>query len=312
MKKWLILTAAFLAACNTTPQLESNPDPQPQSNPRNSYSQSGWVMTGVGDFDHDGLTDDVLWRNYKTGENHVWIMDGATYQGSKILAPVTDLNWIIGGVGDMDGDGFKDDIIVRNQATLENRVLFMENYEIVNQASFTDGSMPGFFNNGGPVAVPSPLYEIRGAGDFNADGKSDIVWHSREGETAIWYMDGSTFLGAAALPRVPDMQWDIVGVGDMNGDGQSDLVWQHWPQPIPGTRTVDRLNSIWFMSGSAVSSNPVFQSAGDARWVIAAVGENNGDGKGDLFWRNDLTGDCVFWNMDGTTYLGGAYFGNVK
>jgi FG-GAP-like repeat len=308
MKKWLILTAAvFLAGCNTTPQPESNATPKDQT-----VLASGWEMAGTGDFDSDGRNDDVLWRNYKSGENHVWIMDGASYQGSKILAPVTDLNWVIGGVGDMDGDGHKDDIVVRHRGSLENRVLIMENYTIINQATFTDGSPFGYFNNGGPVPAPgSPSFEIAGVSDFNGDGKGDVVWHSQQGETVIWFMNGATFLRATALPRVPDAQWNIVGVSDMNGDGQSDLVWQHWPQPGAGGK-VDRPNSIWFMNGSTVTSAQMFQSAGDPHWVIETVGDNNGDGKGDLLWRNDVTGDCVFWYMNATTILSGAYFGNVR
>ena len=37
---------------------------------------------------------------------------------------------------------------------------------------------------------PGPSWHIKGTGDFNGDGKSDILWQNDDGTPAIWLMDG--------------------------------------------------------------------------------------------------------------------------
>jgi len=40
-------------------------------------------------------------------------------------------------------------------------------------------------------------WRIIGTGDFNGDGKADILWRQvHTGESAIWLIDGVTLLGA--------------------------------------------------------------------------------------------------------------------
>ncbi len=61
-----------------------------------------------------------------TGENIVWLMNGATLLSSgAVFATVSDLNWSIAGVADLDGDG-KSDILWRNSTTGENTLWFMD------------------------------------------------------------------------------------------------------------------------------------------------------------------------------------------
>ena len=38
---------------------------------------------------------------------------------------------------------------------------------------------------------PGPSWQIKGTGDFNGDGKSDILWQSSDGTPAIWLMNGT-------------------------------------------------------------------------------------------------------------------------
>jgi hypothetical protein len=47
------------------------------------------------------------------------------------------------------------------------------------------------------------------------------------------------------------------------------------------------------------------------RFVEFVKGDFNGDGKPDLFWQNQATGDIVFWQMDGTTLMNQISIGNV-
>ena len=82
-----------------------------------------------------------------------------------------------------------------------------------------------------------------GTGDFNGDGKSDIVWRDTAGDAAIWLMNGAAVSSAGGLGTVPTT-WSIVQTGDYNGDGMSDLLW----------RDTSGNTAMWFMNGVTVSS----------------------------------------------------------
>src|SRR4029077_15059451 len=80
------------------------------------------------------------------------------------------------------------------------------------------------------LGVVPTSWAIAGTGDFNADSKSDIVWHNTNGDTSIWLMTSngtqvqvlsSTDLGLI-LPS-----WNVALTGDFNGDGMSDVLWRN-------------------------------------------------------------------------------------
>jgi len=51
-----------------------------------------------------------------------------------------------------------------------------------------------------------------GTGDFNGDGKTDILWRNKStGQNVVWFMDGGTYSTYAELLQVPDANWEIVG-----------------------------------------------------------------------------------------------------
>jgi hypothetical protein len=61
----------------------------------------------------------------------------------------------------------------------------------------------------GILGVIDPLWKIVGTGDFNSDGKCDILWQNRAtNECGIWLMDGTRRLGMVSLGRVP-AAWEI-------------------------------------------------------------------------------------------------------
>ena len=74
---------------------------------------------------------------------------------------------------------------------------------------------------------PGPSWQVKGSGDFNGDGKSDILWQGSDGMPAIWLMDGTTAVSVGAAGSFnPGPSWQIKGTGDFNGDGKSDILWQ--------------------------------------------------------------------------------------
>jgi hypothetical protein len=80
-----------------------------------------------------------------------------------------------------------------------------------------------------------------GTGDFNGDGKSDILWRdTSSGTAAIWLMNGAQVTGAAGVGSAPFSLWSISETGDFNGDGKSDILWHDSNGNV----------AIWFMNGT--------------------------------------------------------------
>ena len=88
----------------------------------------------------------------------------------------------------------------------------------------------------------TPLSENPQTSDFNADGKSDILWQNSDGQAAIWLMNGTTPTAEALVGANPGTSWQVVGAGDFYGSLYSDILWQN----------TDGAVSIWEMNGTTV------------------------------------------------------------
>src|SRR5260370_36345530 len=69
---------------------------------------------------------------------------------------------------------------------------------------------------GGSAGAGGAGWSIVGTGDFNGDGKSDILW-AKGTSTWIWEMDGTTQI-AGGSAGAAGAGWSIAGIGDFNGN----------------------------------------------------------------------------------------------
>src|SRR5208282_151976 len=162
------------------------------------------------------------------------------------------------------------------------------------------GSPPsiGAYEFEGPDICPSSPGEFpTDTHDFNGDGYSDIAWRDTSGDTAIWLMNGTSILNPTTsyVATVSPSTWSIVGQRDFNGDGKSDILWRDTSGDV----------AIWEMNGTTIlnpTATYVATVSTASGWTIVGTGDFNGDGYGDILWR-DTSGDVAIWLMNGTTIL---------
>jgi hypothetical protein len=231
------------------------------------------------DFDSDGRPD-LLWQ-HDDGFLHVWFMNGATRVGGQFLTPLrVDPTWQIADADDFDGDG-QADLVWQHSPTGTLYLWRMQGARLALGTPLSPGAI-------------DPAWRIAATGDFNRDGKADLLWQQLpSGNLMVWLMDGATLLASAALtPGQIDPEWRIVGTADFNHDGHIDILWQHI---VTGGLTV------WLMNGTLVGEFASMTPGNtDPAWRVAAVGDFDADTHADLVWQHQPTGQLSIWFMNGT------------
>ena len=173
---------------------------------------------------------------------------------------------------DFDGDG-RSDILWYNSST--------HNLQVWESGIGLSGSKAVSLGS-----VGSSNWSVAGVGDFDGDGRSDVLWENTSShDVQIWesskgYTTTATDLGAASAALT------VAGVGDFDGDGKSDVLWWN-----AGTRTVQ----VWESSIGLNAAHAVTLGTVSAGWSIEGVGDFDGDGKADILWMNSTTRDVQVW-----------------
>lgn len=132
-------------------------------------------------------------------------------------------------------------------------------------------------------------YSVAATGDFNGDGRTDMVWTSSARDLYLWLASGTGFV-STQVGTYPS-GWTVVGAGDVDGDGMADLLFHN-----PSKREF----SYRIMSGTATIRSRLISGVG-AGYRVAAVGDFNGDGLSDIAWTSSAL-DVYIWLGNGTTF----------
>jgi subtilase family serine protease len=149
---------------------------------------TSWQIATVGDLNADSQSD-ILWWNQNSGDLYVWYMQDKDPTG---VAHITTMstNWRVRAVGDFgtsSSDSTADghvDLFWADETAGNSYVWFMNNA--------TDETVPPTPTGSVQVSDLPTSWRMSGTGDFNDDGKTDLLWwDSASGLTYVWYMNGA-------------------------------------------------------------------------------------------------------------------------
>jgi FG-GAP repeat len=198
--------------------------------------------------------------------------------------------------GDFDGNN-KSDILWQN-TTNDNIYTWIDGDGDIN-----GGADAGFVTSLGD----STGYTFLDSGDFNGNGKSDILWSKDLDDSISTWNDGDD----ASNTQLGDSTgYTFLGTGDFSNDKISDVLWEDGDGDL----------QVWddgaFANETLISTIPAYTYLG--------IGDFNADFESDILWENGT--DVLAWDSANSatshslgtaaldyTYLGiGDFDGNMK
>jgi hypothetical protein len=254
-------------------------------------AESGQTGIAFGDLDGDGKLDAVV-PNYSGSS--VSIYRNTSTAGSITASSFAPrANFAVGNIPlkvllvDLDGDGKLDIACVNNGSSLISLLRNTATPGVIDNTSFA------------PKADLAPAADPywAAAGDFNGDGKPDLVV-SCYGSGALSVFQNNSTAGTLSFGPREDLGFDMasasVEVGDIDGDGKQDIV-------VAGTSPF-----IWIFrnvnSGGALSAGSF---APRVTWVpnrgaTVTLADVDGDGKLDMVTPNATDNNVSVWRNTST------------
>ena len=170
-------------------------------------------------------------------------------------------------------------IVWRNTVSNQHALWFMDGPTVLPDS----GLLPG---------VPSADWNVVGTGDFDGDGRADLLWRNlATGENRIWFMTGTSLVPDGQPTVSVSTVWSVVATEDFDGDGKTDILWRN---------SSSGANALWFMDGTTLRPDSDVLVAVEVPWQVVGSGDFDGDGFRDLLWRQPSTGQNVIWFLAGT------------
>ena len=263
-------------AAATSPVVTLSVNAQPSSNlARTPYLFATNRLLAVADFNGDGKADIAISANNDNLTLEILVGDGA---GNLTPGFTRTFGDFLAGLawGDFNGDGIPDlAVTLERYPTASLNILL--------------GNGDGTFQS--PITHPLPVIPFAEAtGDFNGDGKLDIVTTSPDAGLTVLlgqgdgtFQTGNTYLTSSQ--NGSGQQASYVLTADFNGDGKADLA-------------ILDANGLGILLGAGDGTfQPPVRTAGLVLETPFAVGDLNGDGKADLATGS---GNVLLGNGDGT------------
>ncbi|MBX9609489.1 MAG: hypothetical protein K2Y51_24990 [Gammaproteobacteria bacterium] len=305
----------------------------------------GFSVAAAGDVNGDGLADLVIGANgsqtsgLNAGASYVVFGQTGGFAASLDLGTLNGSNGfrldgvagdgvgvVVSGAGDVNGDGFSD-VAVTGAGSDANYVVFGHagSFSAATDLGTLDGS------NGFRLAGTGSNPVVRGAGDVNGDGFSDLLVGvgNLNGSTGAGYLvfghasgfaaslDVRTLNGSDGLRLDGEAGGDFAGAavnaaGDVNGDGYDDLVIGASGSDINGADSGasyvlfgDHFTANTTLQGS--SGNDTLTGSSAVESLIGGLGNDVliGGGGADAL-RGGAGNDALVWQDNAREFVGGS------
>ena len=204
--------------------------------------------------------------------------------GLNTITPVAGLGatWTAVGTGDFDGDGASD-ILLQNGTGGPAKIDFLAGGN-----PLVSGNIGQILSTSAAIAAPGANFKAISSGDFNGDGKSDILWQDQvTGNVVVSDMNGASIL-AQSTPLAA-VGLTAIGTGDFDNNGDSDILFKD------GSGNA----VIWTMNGTTPVNQSFATVTAPVGFTLKGAEDINGDGYTDLLWQNGTAVEATTFSNTG-------------